>query len=432
MRWDNVWIVPFYLADFVVLVAVLFCLFYFLKYRNSPLVKTSHSNVDNEILILLCLFCILPMFYFIETSPTKCLIRWLVQNIMFGMYCGLLFTKMPLFRSTRVSRKTACEQAHYINDQETPSLLAREKMYSALFVMLPVVITMATIPFSGNHGITESVGCSSRMGPCGIPRSSNAFASMAYTWSLLLSLSILALVENYRVQKCWKIPWVILVGFLSYTAQICFAYLKLQCSHDLWLNVVVYLLILINPVVCIITLYLPTLHLITSCSLHLKSFQKSSGSMRTASRHVYRDHSTGEVTLSSALFTGPYEETSAMLHAGLHAGSHTSTDLVSTRPASSASDANSRILNIQKSIQIVSNLFKQTEPRYKLLRQPSLYDNVHEPVIMWDNISQSSLATTLASDADSQSEASVEHAEITCEELKEMTEFLRRLRSSDA
>jgi hypothetical protein len=56
-------------------------------------------------------------------------------------------------------------------------------------------------------------------------------------------------------------------------------------------------------------------------------------------------------------------------------------------------------------------------------------------LITWDNISQSSLATDLASDVDDQSigetEGSLEIAEITLEELREMTEFLKGLKSSD-
>jgi hypothetical protein len=56
-------------------------------------------------------------------------------------------------------------------------------------------------------------------------------------------------------------------------------------------------------------------------------------------------------------------------------------------------------------------------------------------LITWDNISQSSLATDLASDVDDQSigetEDSLEIAEITLEELREMTEFLKGLKSSD-
>ena len=92
------------------------------------------------------------------------------------------------------------------------------------------------------------------------------------------------------------------------------------------------------------------------------------------------------------------------------------------------------MLNIQKSIRIVSNLFKAKEPEYQRLRQPSLYDNVPGPLITWDNISQSSFAV-LASDVDEQSvdenEDSLELAEITLEELKEMTEFLKGLKSSD-
>jgi hypothetical protein len=56
-------------------------------------------------------------------------------------------------------------------------------------------------------------------------------------------------------------------------------------------------------------------------------------------------------------------------------------------------------------------------------------------LITWDNISQSSLATDLASDVDDQSigetEGGLEIAEITLEELREMTEFLKGLKSSD-
>ena len=426
MRWNKVWIVPFYLADFVVFVAALFCLIYFLKYRRSPLIRAYQTIVDNGILIILCLFClVLPAIHFGEMSSIKCLSQWLLQNVMYAIYCGLLFTKIPYFRNTRAGRRIACEEEHHISEQQSPALRARQEYtYPALFVMLPVVITMATVPFSDNYEV-KNPACPSRVGLCPIQGNSIVFTSMAYTWSLLLSLSVLALAENSRGQKSWKIPWLILVGFLSYTVLVSLSYFKLPCSHDSWFNFVVYLLVLINPATCLFTVYLPKLHLISTCSLHLKSFQKSSGSMRKGSR--YQDSSTGEVIVNHALHAGSHEVTRAGLLAGLHA---------STRPASCVSDTSSRVFNIQKSIQIVSNLFGAKEPGYQLLRQPSHYDNVREPVITLDNISQSSLAITLASDVDDQSigcqsEGSLELAEITFEELKEMTEFLKGLRSSD-
>ena len=416
MHWNKVWIFPFYLVDFVVCVGVLFCLIYFVKYRRSPLVKWSHSNVDNGILITLCLFSIFPVIHFAEMSFLKCLGQWLVQNIMYAIYSGLLFTKMPYFKKPSPVQRKICKQAKYIIEQQ-PTMRARQEFtYSALFVMLPIVITMATVLLLTNDEM-KSPACPSRVGLCPIQGTSGVFTSMAYTWSLLLSLSVLALIENHRGKNSWKIPWLILIGFLSYTALICFSYLKLQCSYDSWFSSVVYLLILINPAICLIIIYLPKLHLITTCSLHLKSFRKSSGSMRKASRLL----STGEVIVNYSL------------HAGSHEGLHASTDLASTRPASSVSDTASRISNIQKSVQIISNLFKPRE--YQMLRRQSIYDNVPQPAITWDNISQSSLAETIASDVDcesfNESEYGSQLTEITFEELREMAEFLKGLKSSD-
>ncbi len=422
MNWNKVWIFPFYLLDFGVFVAVLLCLIYFLKYRRSPLIKATHSNVDTGILIMLCVFCLLPGIHFGKISSVKCLSQWLVQNAMYAIYCGLLFTRIRYFRNTSAGRRIACEQARHINEQQSPTLRAKqENTYPALFVMLPIVITMATVPFSVRHEVNVPA-CPSRVGLCPIQGDSSVFTSMAYTWSLLLSLSVLALIENLGGQKSWKISWLILIGFLSYTALVCFSYLRLPC--DSWFNFVVYLLILINPIICLITLYLPKLRLITTCSLHLKKFRKSSASMRKDSRQ--REASTGEVIVNCSLHAGSHEGSNTRLHAGLHAG----TDLAPARPTSSASDT-SRMLNIQKSIQIVSNLFRAKEPEYQVLRRHSLYDNVPEPVITCDNISQSSLAVPLASDVDGQSECSLELTEITFEELREMTEFLKSLRSSD-
>lgn len=417
MHWDKVWIFPFYLVDFVVCVGVLFCLIYFVKYRRSPLVKWSHSNVDNGILITSCLFSIFPVIHFAEMSSLKCLGQWSVLNIMYAIYCGLLFTKMPYFKKSSPNWRKTCEQARHIIEQQ-PTMRARQEFtYSALFVMLPIVITMATAPFLTNDKV-KSPACPSRVGLCPVQGTSSVFTSMAYTWSLLLSLSVLALIENHRGKNSWKIPWLILIGFLSHTVLICFSYLKLQCSYDSWFSSVVYLLILINPVMCLITIYLPKLHLITTCSLHLKTFRKSSGCMRKASRHL----STGEIIVNYSL------------HAGAHEELHASADLASTHPASSVSDATSRISNIQKSVQIISNfLFKPRE--YQSLRRHSIYDNVPEPAITWDNISQSSLAETVASDVDCESvyesECGSQLTEITFEELREMAEFLKGLKSSD-
>ena len=423
MGWNEAWIVLFFLVDFIVLIAVLFCLIYFRENRRSPLVETSHSNVDNGILIILCIFCLLPIIHFGEISTVKCLIQWSVQNVMYAIYCGLLFTKRSYPSNTRAGRRIACKQAHHINDEQLPALRARQEhtyVYPALFTMLPVVITMATVPFSVNHEVNIPA-CPSRVDLCPIQENLSVFTSMAYTWSLLLSLSVLTLIENNRGKKRWRIPWLILVGFLSYTVLVCFSYLKLQCSH--WFNLVVYLLILINPVLCLITLYLSKLHFIITCRLHLKRFKKSSESKGSS----HREFSTDEVIVNVSHHAGSHEGSNTRLHAGLHA---------STRPISSVSDT-SRLVNIQKSIQIVSNLFRTKEPEYQRLRRISLYDNVPlcEPLITWDNISQSSLATDLASDVDDQSigetEGGLEIAEITLEELREMTEFLKGLKSSD-
>ena len=418
MQWNKVWIPPFYLVDFVVCVGVSSCLIYFVKHRMSPLVKCSHSNVDNGILMTLCLFSIFPVIHFAEMSTLKCLGQWSVQNIMYAIYCGLLFTKMPYFKKHSPGRRKACEQAkQIISEQQLPTLRAKQEFtYSALFVMLPIVITTGTLPFSANDEI-KSTTCPSRVSQCPIQGTLSIFTSTAYTWSLLLSLSVLALIENHRGMNSWKIPWLILIGFLSYTALICFSYLKLQCLYDSWFSSVVYLTILINPVVCLITIYLPKLHLTTTCLLHLKSFRKSFRNMRKASRHL----STGEVIVNYSLHAGPHEEI------------HASSDLASTRPASSISDTNTRILNIQKSVQIISNLFQPKE--YQSVRRQSLYDNVPQPGIKWDYISQSSFAETVDSDVDfesfDESECGSQATEITFEELREMAEFLKGLKSSD-
>ena len=422
------WIVPFYLVDFVVFAAALFCLIYFRKNQRSPLVRASHSNVDNGILLILCIFCLLPIIHFGKFSSAKCVSQWLMQNVMYAIYCGLLFTKRPYVGNTRVGQRIACEQAHHMSDEHVPISRARQErtyVYPALFTMLPVVITMATVPFS----VTDKVNipaCPSHLDLCPIQGNLSVSASMAYTWSLLLSLTVLTLTENIGGKKSWKNPWLILIGFLSYTVLVCFSYLNLLCSYISWLTFVGYLLILINPVLCLITLFLPKIHFIITCRVHLKRFQKSSRS-KGSSHQVF---SAEKVTVNQSHDAGSHEGPITGPHAGLHA----STVYTSARPISSVSDA-SRMLNIQKSIRIVSNLFKSNEPEYQLLRQPSLYDNVPGPLITWDNISQSSFATALASDVDEQSvdenDDSLELAEITLEELKEMTAFLKGLKSSD-
>ena len=435
MHQGIVWIFLLYLVDFAIFVAALFCLIFFLRYRGSPLVKASHSNVDNGVLILAALFCIIPVFHFGEMSYLKCLCWWLAQNIIFAIYCGLLFTKIPYLTHNRSERKAASKQAgHIIKQHLFPFRAQRRFVRSFVVVMLSVVITMVTIPFSDVSKV-ENPACLSRAELCSILGDARIFTSIVYTWSLLLTLSVVALTENYGAQKSWKIPWLIFVEFLSYTALLCCSVLSPQCSHDFsWFNFIVYLIILINPTICLATLYIPKVRQITKCSFRVKCFKKPSRAKQKASRHFHR-HSIDDVIVNysphAGCDTGQHEvmEELARLHASF--------DDDSSRPESFASSVSSRLFNIPKSIKLVSSLFKAKETGYRqLFRRPSLYDNVLTPITPWDKAiekaSQSTLTTvSSASFEDDPSECGFDLTEITFDELREMTEFLKCLKTSD-
>ena len=273
IRWNSVCTIALYFVEFVILVAVFLCLMYFWKNKNSPLVKSCYSFPDDVTLAILSLFCLLPIMHIGELSTERCMALSPVVNVIFAFYTGLLLTK-----TLSVQNLLKCQIV-----SENP---ARRMAFSVFMVILQIIV-LATLPFSGfpNH-----VRFSCPRGPaharevvtlCDIQGNLSILGSMLYNWICLFLLSSISLFETFKhsradLRRTGNLPAVAIVGLLSYTCLITCAYFNLQLENYMLVTLALHVVYLINPVVCLGALYLPTICLILTCLHRQMNFQKKS------------------------------------------------------------------------------------------------------------------------------------------------------------
>lgn len=273
IRWNNVCTIALYFVEFVILVAVFLCLMYFWKNKKSPLVKSCYSCPDDVTLAILSLFCLLPVLHVGELSTERCMVLSPVVNIIFAFYTGLLLTK-----TLSVQNLLKCQTV-----SENP---ARRMAFSAFTVILQVIV-IATLPFSG---FPNRVRFSCPRGPahardvvtlCDIQGNLSILGGMLYNWICLFLLSSISLFETFKhsradLRRTGNLPAVAIVGLVSYTCLITCAYFNLQLQNYMLVTLALHVVYLINPVVCLGALYLPTICLILTCLHQQRNSQKKS------------------------------------------------------------------------------------------------------------------------------------------------------------
>lgn len=272
IRWNNVCVIALYFVEFVVLLAVFLCLMYFWRNKNSPLVKSCYSWPDNVTLAVLGLFCLLPVLHVGELSSERCMFLSPAVNVVFAFYTGLLSTK-----TLSVQNLLKCQTV-----AEKPA----RRMAFCVFVAILQVIVLATLPFSGFPSL---VRFSCPLGParahevvtlCDIQGNLSILGCMLYNWICLLLLSSISLFETFKrsrdLRRTGNLPAVAFVGLVSYTCLTTCAYLNLELENYMLVTLALYVVYLINPVVCLGALYIPTVCLISTCLHRQKNFQKKS------------------------------------------------------------------------------------------------------------------------------------------------------------
>lgn len=396
IRWDNNWAVVLYSLEFLVLLAVLLCLGYFLKNRSSPLVRSSYSCHDNVLMTLLCLFCLSPMMHVGELSAERCVSLWPVVNVLFVFYAALLLTKTLLVRKLLECR--------------APTGNGNRRMAFAVVILILQLIILATLPFSG-FPTPSRFSCPSRgvVVVCDIQGNVSILSSMAFNWLCLFVLFVLTLVEKIKhrgdLYRTKHLTGVAFIGILSYTCLISCAYFNLQLENYMLVTFTIYALYLMNPIACLARLYLPTVYLINTCLRQQKKFHKCSQVM-SPRREVppveiyynYLFHSSAE----HEKFTP--------------STSHSSWTARLSYPSS-------LVCGVRDSIHVVPYFgAMETYHVYRAQSCESFYDNV--PSRASPFLRGTSSYAELPGD-------NIIDIELTYEELKQILSFLKGLRSSD-
>ena len=273
IHWTNSWAIALYILQFLILCAVLATLVFFIKNKDSPIMILCCSWPDNVVLVVLCLFTCLPIMHIGELSFGRCLFLWPAVNVIFGLYLALLLSK-TLF----VQNLLNCEVA-----TDRP---ARRILFSFAFTILHLGIVIA---FSALGFVTATKSACSTLGVvvvCDIQNSTGIFFSMALNCILVLVLVALSIRETRQQRQNFcrteNLIGVAIVAMVTYFCSIIIAYFNLVLKHHLIVTLFNCLLLLANPIVCLILVYLPTIRLVSTWLRQHTRQQKNLTSIKRA------------------------------------------------------------------------------------------------------------------------------------------------------
>lgn len=253
ISWKSHWAIVLYFLQGICLILILGNFTYFFLHKNSPITILCYSWLDNIILAVLCLFCLLPLMHLGELSANRCMMFWSMLNLCFAFYAGLLLTKTLVIQNI-----LRCEVA-----TDKP---ARRLIFAASILVIHIVILVILMTVNFQSSI-----CSSRRettAVCNIQWNASILTSLLFNWLTISALFVLTLVETVKEQKNFcrteNLIIVVTVQWVSYTFTIMFGFFVEEINQHVLVAFVYSIIYLVNVAVCLVVIYVPTLRLVST------------------------------------------------------------------------------------------------------------------------------------------------------------------------
>ena len=322
IAWTDTWAIVLYLLESSCLLALLSTFVYFSQHKNSPIMILCYSWPDNIILTVLCIFSLLPMIHIGQMAPHRCLALWPIVNIIFAFYTGLLLTK-TLF----VQNLLKCEVA-----TDRPW---RRMIFTAIIVFVQVIILASLLIF--DFPSSTHLSCSSRgtLTLCNIEVNFAILCSMAFNWLLMCALFVLSVIETLKQRQNFcrteNLVAVATVAWLSYTCVTVLAYFNVRMEHYLAVVLIQCFVYLVNSVICLGLIYVPTLRLVSTwLRQHIRQ-KKNLTSIKRAQVMSSKRQSSGP--MRDSLFGANFSTDQLAIPSRRHSGYY-----FDMRPASAVTD----------------------------------------------------------------------------------------------
>ena len=413
IAWTDTAAITLYFLESLCLLAVFSTFVYFSQHKNSPIMILCYSWPDNVVLVVLCVFSLLPMMHFGQMGPHRCTTLWAVVNVIFAFYTGLLLTK-TLF----IQNLLKCEVA-----TERPG---KRMAFTAVVTFLQVFI-LASLLICDFPKSTH-LACLPRgtFTLCNIQGNISILISMALNWLLMCLLFVLSLTETLKEKQNFcrteNLVAVATVAWLSYTCLASLAYFNIQIEQFLAVALIQCAIYLVNSAVCLALVYLPTVRLVSTWLRQHTRQKKNLTSIKRA--QVMSSKRQSSQPIRDSLFGANFSTDQLAIPSERHSGYY-----FDFRPSSAMTDMSyptSLVRSVHEQTHVVFGYGRrggtslhggtsvESVPSMDWLEAPS---QAHSASSSYDNLSQAAEAT-----ADEMSPQELLH---------EISTYWERQRSSD-
>ena len=413
IAWTSNWTIVLYALEILCFLAVVSSFVYFSQHKNSPIMILCYSWPDDIVLGTLCIFSLLPMMHIGQMAPQRCTAIWPIVNIVFAFYTALLLTK-TLFVQNLLKCEVATERPGRRMTFALVITLVQVLILPSLFIfdfMVPTHLTCTP------HGIIKL---------CNIEDNMAIIASMIFNWLLMCALFALSLTETLKQRQNFcrteNLVAVATVAWTSYTCLVALAYFNIRIGHYLAVVLIKCLIYLVNLMVCLGLVYVPTLRLVSTWLRQHTRQKKNLTSIKRAQVMSSKRQSSGPIR--DSLFGGNFSTDQLAIPTGRQSGYY-----FDLRPSSAATD-------MSYPTSLVRSVHEQTHVVFGYGRRGAMSLNGGtsvESVPSVDWLEAPSEAQSASSSYDNLSRAAEETAdELTPQELlHEISTYWERHRSSD-